>query len=88
VGAPFVAQGRAVMRSCPPPPPTPAVEAALRAHVRRFGRFKMTHLSGGCLNLEALLLRQAVKRKRPLRYWLIERVSGGWRRDPGPDAIL
>jgi hypothetical protein len=74
--------------SCPPPPHTPEVERAVKAYCRKFGRFKTPYLSGRYPETEARLLRRAVKRKRPLKFWVIERVTGGWRRDPGPDVQL
>ncbi|WP_198384221.1 hypothetical protein [Roseomonas sp. KE2513] len=72
----------------PPPPPSDAVAAALRAYTRRFGRDAAPYLGGQDEALAVRVLRAAIKRGRPVHPWLAERLSGGWRRDPGPDICL
>ncbi|WP_156963872.1 hypothetical protein [Muricoccus aerilatus] len=72
----------------PPPLPSEAVAVALSAYCRRFGRDAAPYLGGQDEVLVVRVLQAAIKRGRPVRFWLIERLSGGWRRDPGPDVCL
>ncbi len=61
---------------------------ALAAYQRRFQGSNGPWLSGRDPATEERVLRKAVARGRPLHPLLIERVTGGWRRMPGPDVIL
>ena len=73
----------------PPPPPTEPVVRALHAYKRRFPRAPEPHLAGRDLPTEERILRSCPRwwcRRRPVNAWLIERVTGGWRRDPGPNV--
>jgi hypothetical protein len=51
-------------------------------------RWDLPHLPGNDRAAEARILAAAVARGRPVPGWLISRVTGSWRRDPGEDVCL
>ncbi len=62
--------------------------AAVEAYRWRFGPAHLPHLLDVDEGIAVRVLMRAVARGRPVRGYLISRLSGGWRRPPPPGVFI
>jgi hypothetical protein len=69
-------------------PPWASFSHAVEVYRARFGPEHLPHLIDVDVEIATRVLRRAVERGRPVRGYLISRLSGSWRGPPPPGVFI